>query len=84
MPQPMDVAVSVTTTQSGVVLSGLHKAYGSVQAVRGIDLCHRPRRDGRPARPERCGQDDDDRHDPRLTRPDGGPVTVFGCRRPTR
>ena len=49
---------------SAVRLREVHKSFGSVQAVRGVDLTIRSGRDHGVPRTQRCGEDVDDRHHP--------------------
>ena len=73
-------------SDAAIRVSGLHKSYGEHEAVRGIDFEVARGRGLRLPRPQRRGQDDDDR-DPRgLPERTAGEVSVLGADpgKPTR
>ncbi len=78
MLQPVENAAPVTTTPSGVVLSGLRKSFGSVHAVRGIDLSIAPGETVALLGPNGAGKSTTIDMILGLTRPDAGSVSLFG------
>src|ERR1700710_2690886 len=63
---------------TGIVLSGLHKSYGSVHAVRGVDLTITPGETVALLGPNGAGKSTTIDMLLGLTRPDSGTVSLFG------
>lgn len=77
-PRSPDGAVGAGTATGGVVLQGLKKSYGHVQAVRGIDLAIAPGETVALLGPNGAGKSTTIDMILGLGRPDAGKVTVFG------
>jgi ABC-2 type transport system ATP-binding protein len=78
MLQPLENVTALTTTPCGVLLSGLHKSFGSVQAVRGIDVVIAPGETVALLGPNGAGKSTTIDMILGLTRPDAGSVSLFG------
>ena len=60
-PEPLPAAVRTAVPARTLAVSGLTQRFGGFTALEDVSLARRPRRGGRPARPERRRQDHADR-----------------------